>query len=475
MRPSTTGRSLPLAVLVGALLLVLGLGTLAPAQADPEPDPPSRAEVVQARQDAAGKKRDVSAVQADLVLANQRLQGAGVRAAQAAEAYNAARWKLSEARKEAAAAAKRATRAEAALTVHEESYGRVIAATYEMSPGMSTLSAVVGEDGIDGVVEQANTMFEMTASMDDLQMRFEASQSVADLARNDADAAQETAADLESEAATAKQAAQSEEAAALAESEQVAQDKGALLVELSQLQSISVSLATRRQSALELAAQQRAATAAATEDPAPATPTAATPTGSDPVPADPAGTDPRPEPQPDPQPDPQPAPQPDPRPGPEPKPDPDPQPSPDPAPSPDPKPKPKPDPKPAPAPPAPSVSGAQRAISFARAQIGEPYRWGAAGPGTWDCSGLTMKAWQSGGKYLPHYSVGQYGAGTPIRSSQLRAGDLVFWGSSSSPGSIYHVGLYIGGGQMIHAPRTGRDVTQESLYYWTPPNFFARP
>ncbi len=463
MRPSTTGRSLPLAVLVGILLLVLSLGTLAPAQADPEPDTPSRAEVDQARQETAGKKRDVSAVQADLVLANQRLQGAGVRAAQAAEAFNAARWRLSEARKDATAAAQRATRAEAELSVHEESYGQVIAATYEMSPGMSTLSAVVGQDGIDGVVEQANTMFEMTASMDDLQMQFEASQSVAVLARNDADEAKQSAAALESEAATAKQAAQNEEAAALAASEQVAQDKGALLVELSQLQSISVSLATRRQSALELAAQQRAATAAATEDPAPATPTAATPTV--PAPADPAGTDPQPEPQPEPQP------------GPGPEPGPDPQPSPDPAPAPVPKPKPdpKPAPQPAPAPPAPSVSGAQRAISFARAQIGEPYRWGAAGPGTWDCSGLTMKAWQSGGKYLPHYSVGQYGAGTPIRSSQLRAGDLVFWGSSSSPGSIYHVGLYIGGGQMIHAPRTGRDVTQESVYYWTPPNFFARP
>jgi len=51
----------------------------------------------------------------------------------------------------------------------------------------------------------------------------------------------------------------------------------------------------------------------------------------------------------------------------------------------------------------------------------------------------------------------------------------VFWGSSSSPGSIYHVALFIGGGQMIHAPRTGRPVTQESMYYWTPPNFFARP
>ena len=51
----------------------------------------------------------------------------------------------------------------------------------------------------------------------------------------------------------------------------------------------------------------------------------------------------------------------------------------------------------------------------------------------------------------------------------------MFWGSSSNPSSIYHVGLYVGGGQMIHAPRTGRPVVKESIYSWTTPNFFARP
>ena len=84
-------------------------------------------------------------------------------------------------------------------------------------------------------------------------------------------------------------------------------------------------------------------------------------------------------------------------------------------------------------------------------------------------------AWAKGGKYLPHYSVAQYTGSTPITSGQLQPGDLLFWGSSNSPSSIYHVALYIGGGQMIHAPRTGRPVAQESMYYWTPPNLFARP
>jgi cell wall-associated NlpC family hydrolase len=125
------------------------------------------------------------------------------------------------------------------------------------------------------------------------------------------------------------------------------------------------------------------------------------------------------------------------------------------------------------APPAPS-GGAASAIAFARAQLGEPYVWGAAGPDSWDCSGLTMQAWAAGGVSLPHYSVAQYDAATPISAAELRPGDLVFWGSTSSPGSIFHVALYAGDGMIIHAPRTGRPVTLDSMYYWVPPNFFGR-
>ena len=86
-----------------------------------------------------------------------------------------------------------------------------------------------------------------------------------------------------------------------------------------------------------------------------------------------------------------------------------------------------------------------------------------------------MGAWAAGGKSLPHYSVAQYEQSTAIGSGSLQPGDLVFWGSSNSPSSIYHMALYIGNGQIIHAPRTGRNVTQESMYYWISPNFYARP
>jgi cell wall-associated NlpC family hydrolase len=85
-----------------------------------------------------------------------------------------------------------------------------------------------------------------------------------------------------------------------------------------------------------------------------------------------------------------------------------------------------------------------------------------------------MRAWERAGVSLPHYSVAQYHAGSPVSAGQLRPGDLVFWSSSSSPDGIHHVALYIGDGMIVHAPRTGRPVTVESMYYWVPPTHFAR-
>jgi cell wall-associated NlpC family hydrolase len=85
-----------------------------------------------------------------------------------------------------------------------------------------------------------------------------------------------------------------------------------------------------------------------------------------------------------------------------------------------------------------------------------------------------MGAWGSAGRSLPHYSVAQYYAGVPISVSQLRPGDLVFWSTNGTPGGIHHVAMYIGGGQIIQAPRTGRSVEIDSMYYWIPPDFFVR-
>jgi len=103
--------------------------------------------------------------------------------------------------------------------------------------------------------------------------------------------------------------------------------------------------------------------------------------------------------------------------------------------------------------PAPSPRAAQ-AIAFAQAQLGKPYVYAAAGPDTFDCSGLTMRAWGTAGVSMGHYSGSQYAAFPHVPLDQLQPGDLVFRG----PGGSAHVALYIGNGLVISAPQTGDHV-----------------
>ena len=135
-------------------------------------------------------------------------------------------------------------------------------------------------------------------------------------------------------------------------------------------------------------------------------------------------------------------------------------------------------PKPTTPPPAdpPPASGSkvEAAISFAKAQLGEPYSWGGAGPSKWDCSGLTMRAWQAAGVNLPHYAGSQYSLTKKVPVGSIKRGDLLYW-SNGGPGSIYHVAMYLGGGQMIQAPRPGRGVEIVSLSYWIKPDLASRP
>ena len=102
-------------------------------------------------------------------------------------------------------------------------------------------------------------------------------------------------------------------------------------------------------------------------------------------------------------------------------------------------------------------------IAFASAQLGKPYRFNAAGPDAWDCSGLTMAAYATIGVRLPHYSGAQALLGTKVAwtAEGIRAGDLVFLESSPGSGVVTHVGIAISSTQWIQAPRTG-DVVRIS-------------
>ncbi|MET9128467.1 C40 family peptidase [Streptomyces antibioticus] len=103
---------------------------------------------------------------------------------------------------------------------------------------------------------------------------------------------------------------------------------------------------------------------------------------------------------------------------------------------------------------------AEKALAFARAQIGKPYVWGATGPGSYDCSGLTQAAWKAAGVTLPRTTYDQVTFGTTVSLADARPGDLVFFYEGVS-----HVGIYIGNGMMIHAPKPGTYVREESVYY----------
>jgi len=422
---------------IGTALLALVLMT-APASADPSDPPPSRDDVRKAERRAQVAADDVDAIQAQIDAANDDLEAAAIAAQQAAEAYNGARWRLAEARKAERQTARESRRAARELARVKHDYRNAVLTTFVAgSPELDAFSAMLDADGLPSLLDRDATADIVQAEFEEQRTAYESAAAEAADAEQAAEDAATDAADAAADARSAKEQAESAVAAATAAANSVAAEKTRLLRRMARLEGISVALAEERQSALEQQAQEQAALEAQQaqeqreqqeqeqqeqqeqEPPADESP-------------EPDQTDPEPEPEPDP------------------------------------------DPDPAPPPPA-DQGGAAAAVAFARDQLGEPYVWAAAGPDAWDCSGLTMGAWSAGGESLPHYSVAQYEQSTPISSGDLQPGDLVFWGSSSSPSSIYHVALYVGSGMIIHAPRTGRDVSEESMYYWVPPNFFARP
>jgi cell wall-associated NlpC family hydrolase len=105
------------------------------------------------------------------------------------------------------------------------------------------------------------------------------------------------------------------------------------------------------------------------------------------------------------------------------------------------------------------------AANWALTQLGKPYQWGAAGPDTYDCSGLTMEAWAHAGVQLLHYTGYQWEEGPHVPLNDLQRGDLLFFATNTSdPATIHHVGIYIGNGMMVDAPFTGADVRIDSMY-----------
>src|SRR5262249_32647305 len=115
----------------------------------------------------------------------------------------------------------------------------------------------------------------------------------------------------------------------------------------------------------------------------------------------------------------------------------------------------------APAPAPPVGSGAAGAVAAAESRVGDPYVWGAAGPGAFDCSGLVAWAYAQVGISLPHFSGAQYADTTHISMANLQPGDLVF---PADPGQ--HVAMYVGGGMIVEAPHSGATVHVVAMGSW---------
>lgn len=125
--------------------------------------------------------------------------------------------------------------------------------------------------------------------------------------------------------------------------------------------------------------------------------------------------------------------------------------------------------RPAPCPTSYPGGAAGKVVRFACAQIGKPYVWGAAGPGSYDCSGLTLHAWAQAGIRLPHNAAAQRSTVRSVSRSELRPGDLVFYF-----GDLHHIGMFVGGDWMVHAPQSGDQVRMAKINSM-PVHSYGRP
>ena len=477
----------------GALLALAAL--LVPASALAAP--PSDDDIAASRASEVATAQRIASLERSLAELSALAEQAGIEAGLANEAFLEAREALVAARAETRAARNAASEAARELEGARADLGVVAQLIYQGGSGsLSPLSPYLTADSFEKALAQSFYMGQLGTRTNASLQRFAALEMVTTVLRSRAEAA--LAAEEEATAAleAAAQRAQSRADAAALQLQLSTEQREMLIAQLAVQRETTVALEQQRQAALEeqrreresaaalreanaLAAADaaRAATAAAaptpvvipddrptvtsrdterevtpttaptTTAPAPApttpAPTTPAPTTPAPAPTTPAPTTPAPAPT-----TPAPAPT---TPAPAPT-------TPAPAPT-------TPAPAPAPAPPPAVLPAAQVALAFALAQVGKPYVWGAEGPDSYDCSGLTMASYLEAGIYIGRTTRTQYAETARVPLADMKPGDLVFYSSDGTASGIYHVAMYTGNGMRVHAPSPGKLVEHVKMYY----------
>ena len=435
-------------------------------------DGPSQDDINKSKQKEASTSASIASLEARLATLKANTENATMKAQIATEDYLQSLDALNKAKAATAAARAKATAATKQTHQARKSLSDVVVQTYQdVGNPFDIVSPYLTGRSLGDIASQKAALDRAGENTDAKLQKVQALQSVATTMEGIAaqkESAQRTA--TQKTEAT-KNAAQAAANAAQAAQSQATSQRANLISQLAAQRNTTVALETQRQEQLEQAeqnrkneearkqAQQAAAQAKAKEEQekqneAKAKETASpTPSQPDPQPSQSAAPDPQPSQTTTPEPAPSPSETSEPAPAPAPEPEPAP------APTPEPEPEPEPDPTPAPS------GGADVAIAKAYTFIGVDYVWGGESYSGVDCSGLSMLSWAAAGVSLTHSSRAQYWEGTHVSLDSVQPGDLIFWSSDGSAGSIYHVAIYLGNDQMIEAPTFGVPVRVTGVRY----------
>ena len=435
-------------------------------------DGPSQDDINKSKQKEASTSASIASLEARLATLKANTENATMKAQIATEDYLQSLDALNKAKAATAAARAKATAATKQTHQARKTLSDVVVQTYQDGGNpFDIVSPYLTGRSLGDIASQKAALDRAGENTDAKLQKVQALQSVATTMEGIAaqkESAQRTA--TQKTEAT-KNAAQAAANAAQAAQSQATSQRANLISQLAAQRNTTVALETQRQEQLEQAeqnrkneearkqAQQAAAQAKAKEEQekqneAKAKETASpTPSQPDPQPSQTAAPEPAPSQTTTPEPAPSPSETSQPAPAPEPEPEPAP------APTPEPDPEPEPDPTPAPS------GGADVAIAKAYTFIGVDYVWGGESYSGVDCSGLAMLSWAAAGVSLTHSSRAQYWEGTHVSLDSVQPGDLIFWSSDGSAGSIYHVAIYLGNDQMIEAPTFGVPVRVTGVRY----------